>query len=119
MNPGLRDRRELGVLVRKPIGRREVIDPSSGELGVPSVSSSQAVLNVRDPESCAGTDRGTSEGANQDEFRVAHGLTLPISLPTSLSAPDSFEANRPVCSGFSDGPAWIRTRDQRIMSPLL
>jgi hypothetical protein len=29
------------------------------------------------------------------------------------------DAKSATCSAFRDGPAWIRTRDQRIMSPLL
>jgi hypothetical protein len=32
---------------------------------------------------------------------------------------ESREAKSRLSGGFPHGPAWIRTRDQRIMSPLL
>ena len=46
---------------------------------------------------------------------------LFISSTSISTGPHSLTTRRktPCLRGFSDGPAWIRTRDQRIMSPLL
>jgi hypothetical protein len=47
------------------------------------------------------------------------GLKLATLLAT-LTHPVGYETKeKRLCGAFLDGPAWIRTRDQRIMSPLL
>jgi hypothetical protein len=46
---------------------------------------------------------------------------MPAGSFGSHGPPDAGGAGGGPCQlqGVSDGPAWIRTRDQRIMSPLL
>src|SRR5439155_20622035 len=44
-------------------------------------------------------------------------LATLLATPSTLHAPQN--AKTPLSRVFASGPAWIRTRDQRIMSPLL
>jgi hypothetical protein len=40
-------------------------------------------------------------------------------LATRPAGEEKVEEEKPLSGAFRNGPAWIRTRDQRIMSPLL
>ena len=59
-------------------------------------------------------ERGAGEETGGEG--AGHLATL-LATPSNLR--DSQNAKTPPGRVFADGPAWIRTRDQRIMSPLL
>jgi hypothetical protein len=58
-----------------------------------------------------------SEPVSIAAVEQALDLATPLATPSILQDPQ--DAKAPLSRAFGDGPAWIRTRDQRIMSPLL
>ena len=50
---------------------------------------------------------------------LASNLPFATFLATRLAGAEKIEDGKPLSGAFRNGPAWIRTRDQRIMSPLL